>query len=59
MEPTEPYEKIKTADGESWYKQYAQPNVQKTPYQDGSGKIQYHEEIVKKMPQIPRRKDKV
>jgi len=59
MEPAEPYEKVQSVDGESWYKQYAQPTVQKTPYQDGTGKIQYHEEIVPKMPQIPKRKDKV
>jgi hypothetical protein len=58
MEPSDTYEKVQTTDGESWYKQYAQPTVKKTPFEE-SGKIQYHEEIVQKMPQAPKRKDKV
>ncbi len=58
MQPSDTFEKVQTADGESWYKQYAQPTVKKTPFEAG-GKIQYHEEIVQKMPQAPKRKDKV
>lgn len=58
MEPSDTFEKVQTTDGESWYKQYAQPTVKKTPFEEG-GKIQYHEEIVQKMPQAPKRKDKV
>ena len=58
MEPADSYEKVQTTDGESWYKQYAQPTVKKTPFEE-DGKIQYHEEIVQKMPQAPKRKDKV
>lgn len=58
VEPSDTYEKVQTTDGESWYKQYAQPTVKKTPFEAG-GKIQYHEEIVQKMPQAPKRKDKV
>lgn len=58
MEPSDTYEKVQTTDGESWYKQYTQPTVKKTPFEEG-GKIQYHEEIVQKMPQAPKRKDKV
>lgn len=58
MQPSDAFEKIQTADGESWYRQYAQPTVKKTPFESG-GKIQYHEEIVQKMPQAPKRKDKV
>lgn len=59
MVPSGPYEVVKTVDGESWYKQYAQPTVQKTPYEDASGKIKYNEKIVEQMPQIPKRKDRV
>lgn len=59
MQPTGPYETVTTVDGESWYKQYAQPVVQKTPYKSETGKIQYHEQIVSEMPQVPRRKDRV
>lgn len=59
MVPSGPYEVVKTVDGENWYKQYAQPTVQKTPYEDASGKIKYNEKIVEQMPQIPKRKDRV
>ena len=59
MEPTGSYEKIETVDGQSWYKQYAEPTVQKTPYEDESGKIKYDEKIVDQLPQIPKRKDRV
>lgn len=41
------------------YKQYAQPTVERTPYEDSSGKIKYDEKIVSQMPQIPKRKDHV
>ena len=59
MEPTGSFETVETTDGQSWYKQYAEPTVQKTPYQDDSGKIKYEERIVEQMPQIPKRKDRV
>ena len=38
MAPTGPYETVQTVDGESWYKQYAQPTVQRTPYKEESGR---------------------
>lgn len=59
MEPTGPYETVKTRDGESWYKQYAQPTVQRTPREESPGKIKFDEKIVQTMPQIPKRKDRV
>ena len=59
MAPTGPYETVQTVDGESWYKQYAQPTVQRTPYKEESGKISYNEQIVDQLPQIPKRKDRV
>lgn len=59
MTPTGPYETVKTVDGESWYKQYAQPTVQRTPYEEVPGKIKYEEKIVDQLPQIPKRKDRV
>ena len=59
MAPTGEYETVQTADGESWYKQYAQPVVEKTPYKESSGKIRYHEQIVDQMPQVPKRKDRI
>ena len=55
-----PYETVQTVDGESWYKQYAQPTVQRTPHEDSAGKITYDDEkIVEQLPQIPKRKDRV
>ena len=59
MEPTGNYEKVQTVDGQSWYKQYAEPTVQKTPYETDSGSIKYDEKIVEQLPQIPKRKDRV
>lgn len=59
MAPAAPYETVKTVDGESWYKQYAQPTVQRTPREDPTGKITYDEKIVEQLPQIPKRKDRV
>lgn len=59
MEPIGPYETVKTVDGESWYKQYAQPTVQRTPLMEQPGKIKYDEKIVEQLPPIPKRKDRV
>ena len=59
MTPTGAYETVETADGETWYKQYAQPTVERTPYEESSGQIKYNEKIVEQMPQIPKRKDRV
>ena len=59
MTPTGDYETVQTADGETWYKQYAQPTVEKTPYEEPDGKIKYNERIVEQMPQVPKRKDRI
>lgn len=59
MTPTGEYETVETADGETWYKQYAQPTVERTPYEENPGQIKYKEKIVDQMPQIPKRKDRV
>lgn len=59
MAPTGPYETVQTVDGENWYKQYAQPTVQRTPHEDSAGKIVYDEKIIEQLPQIPKRKDRI
>ena len=46
-------------DGSKWYKQVPEDTVQRTPYMDTNGDVQYNESIVQQLPQIPRRKDKV
>ena len=59
MTPNGDYETVQTADGETWYKQYAQPTVEKTPYEEPGGTIKYNERIVDQMPQVPKRKDHI
>lgn len=59
MAPTGPYDTVQTVDGASWYRQYAQPKVEKTPYTDEGDKIRYEERIVSQMPPVPKRKDKI
>lgn len=50
---------VHSADGASWYKQYAIDSVEKSPYMAPDGSIAYNESIVKKLPPAPRRKDKI
>ena len=59
MKPEGDHEVVQTADGASWYKQYAEPVVKKTPRRESGGRITYEERIVQQMPQIPKRKDRV
>jgi hypothetical protein len=53
------YTTIQAADGSSWYKQYAQDAVDKTPYMAPDGSIAYKESIVKKLPQPPKRRERM
>ncbi|MDO4755789.1 MAG: hypothetical protein Q4A54_05560 [Parabacteroides sp.] len=60
MPPSQGDYKIVTAvDGSKWYHQYAQPTVVKEPYMKEDGKIQYKEHIENKLPEPPKRKDKI
>lgn len=59
MQPSGPYETVQTVDGENWYKQYAQPTVQKTPHEGKDGKIEYSSHIVAELPPVPKRKDRI
>ena len=59
MKPDTPFTTVTAADGSKWYKQVPQDTVQKTPYMDKNGDVKYNEIIVQKLPQIPRRKDRV
>lgn len=58
-QPSQEHTTVTAADGSTWYKQYAQDAVEKTPYMAPDGSIAYHEKIVKKMPEPPRRKDRL
>lgn len=53
------FEMSTAVDGSKWYKQYAQPSVEKTPYMDTQGKVAYNEKIVSKLPKAPIRKEKI
>ena len=57
--PDGDYTKVTSADGNEWYKQYAKDAVEKTPYKASDGSVAYQESIVKKLPPVPRRKDKL
>ena len=59
MKPTGDFTTITAADGTSWYKQYAQDTVKRTPYTAPNGQVAYREEVVKELPHPPQRKDKV
>lgn len=53
------FETVTSADGATWYKQYAQNSVERKPYEGENGKIAYHESIIQKLPPAPQRKDRV
>lgn len=57
--PEGEYCKVYSADGNEWYKQYATDAVEKTPYKAPDGSVAYQETIVKRLPPVPRRKDKL
>lgn len=53
------YATVYSADGEAWYKQYARPVVERTPYKAPDGSVGYQENIVQRLPRAPQRKDKL
>ena len=57
--PDGEHQKVFSADGVQWYKQYAVDTVIKKPFTAPDGEIDYHKEIVKKMPDPPKRKGRM
>lgn len=57
--PEGEFSTVTAVDGSKWYKQYATDAVEKSPYMAPDGSIAYNESIIKKLPQAPRRKDKI
>lgn len=57
--PSGEYTKVTSADGSQWYKQYAQPTVERKPYMAPDDTVAYHEKIVNKLPNPPKRKDRI
>jgi len=57
--PQGDFSRIHSADGTLWYKQYAQDAVDRKPYMDTEGAVAYQESIVKRLPDPPKRKDRI
>lgn len=57
--PEGAYDTVYTADGAGWYRQYAVDTVEKSPYMAPDGSIAYNESLVKKLPPVPKRKDRL
>lgn len=57
--PQGDYTKVHSADGTLWYKQYARDTVERKPYKAPDDTVAYHESIVKKLPDPPKRKDRM
>ena len=58
-EPKGPFSKVRSVDGSLWYTQLAQDTVERKPYKASDGKVAYDESIVKKLPDPPKRKDRI
>ncbi len=50
---------VYSADGAKWYKQYAQDTVSRQPYTAPDNTVAYKENIIKKLPDPPKRKDRM
>ena len=59
MPPQGEYTTVHSADGTKWYKQYAQDAVERKPYMAPDNTVAYNESIVKKLPDPPKRKDRL
>ncbi len=59
MAPEGEYTTVQAVDGTSWYKQYAANTVESKPIVGENGAISYQESIVKKLPPVPKRKDRI
>ncbi len=57
--PTGEYTKVVSADGTQWYKQYAVDAVERKPYMAPDDTVAYHERIIQKLPDPPKRKDRI
>ena len=58
-EPKGDFTKIRTADGALWYTQLAQDAVERKPNKAPDDTVAYQESIVKRLPDPPKRKDRM
>lgn len=59
MAPQGNYETVTAADNSTWYKQYATDSVDRIPYMTSEGNIAYRQTITQRLPDMPKRKDRV
>lgn len=58
-EPKDGFSRIRTVDGALWYTQLAQDAVERKPYKAPDDTVAYQESIVKRLPDPPKRKDRI
>lgn len=58
-EPKGDFSTIRTTDGALWYTQLAQDAVERKPYKAPDNTVAYQESIVKRLPDPPKRKDRM
>ncbi len=58
-EPKGTFSTVRSVDGTLWYTQLAQDTVERKPYKAPDDTVAYHEKIVKKLPDAPKRKDRM
>lgn len=58
-EPKDGFSRIRTVDGALWYTQLAQDAVERKPYKTPDDTVAYQESIVKRLPDPPKRKDRM
>lgn len=58
-EPKGDFSRIRTIDGALWYTQLAQDAVERKPYKAPDDTVAYQESIVKRLPDPPKRKDRM
>ena len=59
MAPQGNYETVTAADNSTWYKQYATDSVDRIPYMTSEGNIAYRQTITQRLPDMPKRKERV
>ncbi len=57
--PTGDYTTVTSNDNTMWYKQYETKTEVKTPYEKPDGDIGYTSKLVDKLPEPPKRKDRL
>lgn len=58
-EPKGDFTRIRSEDGTLWYTQLAQDAVERKPYKAPDNTVAYQESIVKRLPDPPKRKDRI